>query len=110
MYFALAATYPVSAGLGGGGLCLIHDGVSHRNEGFDFLARDVGGHGAFGVPGNVRGFSALQAAYGRLPWRATSHPAKAMRSRGSRFPGHSRPGFAPARTPFVWMPISRPNS
>src|SRR4029077_8262282 len=69
MYFALSVTYPVAAGLGGGGICLVHDPASNRNEEFDFLARDSTGGGAFAVPGNVRGFAAMQAAYGLLPWR-----------------------------------------
>src|ERR1700679_2465285 len=39
-YFSLAATYPVAAGLGGGGVCVVHDSASGRNETFNFLARD----------------------------------------------------------------------
>jgi gamma-glutamyltranspeptidase/glutathione hydrolase len=69
LYFALTVTYPVAAGLGGGGMCVVHDQASGRNEAFDFLARDASGGGAFAVPGNVRGFAALQAAYGKLPWQ-----------------------------------------
>jgi gamma-glutamyltranspeptidase/glutathione hydrolase len=69
MYFALSVTYPVAAGLGGGGICLVHDPASSRNEEFDFLARDSTGGGAFAIPGNVRGFAAMHAAYGVLPWQ-----------------------------------------
>jgi gamma-glutamyltranspeptidase/glutathione hydrolase len=68
MYFALSVTYPVAAGLGGGGICLIHDPATSRNEEFDFLARDAAGGGAFAVPGNVQGFAAVHAAFGLLPW------------------------------------------
>ncbi len=68
-YFALAVTYPVAAGLGGGGVCVVHDQVSGRNESFSFLARDSAGGGPFAVPGNVRGFSMMQSEYGRVPWQ-----------------------------------------
>jgi gamma-glutamyltranspeptidase/glutathione hydrolase len=68
-YFALAVTYPVAAGLGGGGVCVVHDQVSGKNESFSFLARDSAGGGAFAVPGSVRGFSMMQTIYGRVPWQ-----------------------------------------
>lgn len=68
-YFALAATYPVAAGLGGGGVCVVHDSVSGRNETFNFLARDSVANGPFAVPGNVRGFVMMQSEFGRLPWQ-----------------------------------------
>ncbi|MDE3114057.1 MAG: gamma-glutamyltransferase [Pseudomonadota bacterium] len=67
-YFALAASYPVAAGLGGGGLCVVYDAASGRSQTIDFLARNAARGGAFAVPGNVAGFAVLQAAYGRLPW------------------------------------------
>ncbi|MEI9931992.1 MAG: gamma-glutamyltransferase [Rhizomicrobium sp.] len=69
LYFSLSVTYPVAAGLGGGGICLVHDQQSHRDEEFDFLASNAPGGGAFAIPGNLRGFAALHAAYGRLPWQ-----------------------------------------
>src|SRR5882757_985815 len=37
IYFALAVTYPFAAGLGGGGICLVHDAANQRNEEFDSL-------------------------------------------------------------------------
>jgi gamma-glutamyltranspeptidase / glutathione hydrolase len=67
LYFTLAVTLPSTAGLGGGGVCLIHDPDSERSEMLDFLPRAAPG-GAIGVPGNVRGMAALQAKYGRLKW------------------------------------------
>jgi gamma-glutamyltranspeptidase/glutathione hydrolase len=36
MFFTLTATYPVAAGLGGGGICLVRD-VSGQVTEFDFL-------------------------------------------------------------------------
>src|SRR6185437_5920656 len=69
IYFALSVTYPVAAGLGGGGICLVHDTAASRDDEFDFLARDSAGKGAFAIPGNVRGFAMMQTAMGRLPWQ-----------------------------------------
>lgn len=82
IYFALSATYPVAAGLGGGGLCIVHDTTSGRTDEFDFLARNTNGGGAYAVPGNVRGFSALQSVYGRLPWQRDVAPGEALATTG----------------------------
>jgi gamma-glutamyltranspeptidase/glutathione hydrolase len=81
MYFALSVTYPVAAGLGGGGVCVVRD----RNgaaESIDFPATDPIGKGAFAVPGNVRGFAALQGAYGRLPWQRDVADAEELATAG----------------------------
>src|SRR3984957_3417916 len=51
-YFALSVTYPVAAGLGGGGLCIVHVPAHSRTEAFDFLAHQPAGGGAYAVPGN----------------------------------------------------------
>ena len=67
LYFSLAVTLPSSAGLGGGGICVVHDPRSEQNEALDFLPRPSP-DGALGMPGNVRGMAALQAKYGRLQW------------------------------------------
>jgi len=82
IYFALAVTYPVAAGLGGGGMCVVHDQQGGENEAFDFLARDAAGGGAFAVPGSVRGFASLQAAYGRLPWQRDVSPGEGYAATG----------------------------
>ncbi len=82
IYFSLAATYPVAAGLGGGGICIVHDKTSGKNEAFSFLARDAAGGGAFGVPGNVRGFVALQSSYGRIPWQRDVAPGEGFAATG----------------------------
>jgi gamma-glutamyltranspeptidase / glutathione hydrolase len=82
MYFALSATYPVAAGIGGGGLCVVHDQASGRTETFNFLARDTASNGAFAVPGNVKGFAALQSAYGRLPWQRDVSPGEQFAATG----------------------------
>jgi gamma-glutamyltranspeptidase/glutathione hydrolase len=67
LYFTLAVTLPSSAGLGGGGVCLIRDPRSEQTEALEFLPTASPG-GTIGVPGSVRGMAALQAKYGRLPW------------------------------------------
>jgi len=87
MYFALSVTYPVAAGLGGGGICIVHDPVRNQSEEIDFLARDAAGGGAYAVPGNVRGFALLQSEYGALPWQKVVSPAE----------GYARTGFPVSR-------------
>jgi len=82
VYFALSASYPVAAGLGGGGLCVVYDAASGRSQAIDFLARDAAGGGAFAVPGNVRGFATLQASYGVLPWSRDVAPGESMAAAG----------------------------
>ncbi|HTT85241.1 MAG TPA: gamma-glutamyltransferase [Rhizomicrobium sp.] len=81
-YFALSVTYPVAAGLGGGGLCIVHDPAHSRTEAFDFLAREPNRGGAYAVPGNVSGFSLLQSIYGRLPWQRVISPAESAADAG----------------------------
>jgi gamma-glutamyltranspeptidase/glutathione hydrolase len=68
MFFAMTATYPVAAGLGGGGICLVADPVKGIRE-FDFLPHAAKAGGAYAVPGAVRGFYDLQNAFGTLPWQ-----------------------------------------
>lgn len=82
MYFALSATYPVAAGLGGGGLCVVYDAASGRSQAIDFLARNAARGGAFAVPGNVRGFAALQANFGTLPWARDVSPGESLAAAG----------------------------
>jgi gamma-glutamyltranspeptidase / glutathione hydrolase len=82
MYFALAVTYPVSAGIGGGGICIVHDAKSGRSEEFDFLARDTGVAGPYAVPGAVRGFAMLQSIYGALPWQRDVSPGEGLAATG----------------------------
>ena len=82
MYFALSATYPVAAGLGGGGMCIVRDPGSSRTVAITFLSRDSAAGGAFGVPGNVRGFSIVQQAFGRLPWQRDVSPGEGYAATG----------------------------
>jgi gamma-glutamyltranspeptidase/glutathione hydrolase len=82
MYFALSVTFPVAAGLGGGGLCIAHDTRSGITREFDFLPRNGGAGGAYAVPGNVKGFEALQTTFGKLPWRRVIAPAESLAASG----------------------------
>jgi gamma-glutamyltranspeptidase/glutathione hydrolase len=82
MYFALSATYPVAAGLGGGGMCVVRDPGSSRTSAIIFLSRDSAAGGAFGVPGNVRGFSVVQQSFGRLPWQRDVAPGEGYAATG----------------------------
>lgn len=87
MYFTMAVTYPVSAGLGGGGICIVYDPTKNQTEEYDFLARDAAGDGAYAVPGNVRGFALMHSAHGDLPWQKLVAPAE----------GYARTGFPISR-------------
>lgn len=82
MYFALSATYPVAAGLGGGGMCVVRDPASARTQAVIFLSRDSAAGGSFGVPGTVRGFSVVQQSFGRLPWQRDVSPGEGYAATG----------------------------
>src|SRR5579872_5282457 len=75
MFFTLTATYPASAGLGGGGICLVRDAGGRVQE-FDFLPRRAANNGPFAVPGAPRGFYDLQKSYGTLPWQRDVAPGE----------------------------------
>ncbi len=81
-YFALAVTLPSAAGLGGGGVCLVHDADKETTEVFDFLPRAAKG-GLVAVPGNVRGMAAINARYGRLPWAQLVNPGANLAGTGT---------------------------
>jgi gamma-glutamyltranspeptidase / glutathione hydrolase len=87
MYFTLASTYPQAAGLGGGGVCIVRDVKKGIAEEFSFLPKKASGGGEYAVPGNVRGFAAMQSAYGSLPWRKVVAIGES----------HARAGFALTR-------------
>ncbi len=81
MFFTLTATYPVAAGLGGGGICLVRDASGQVTE-FDFLTRAPSRQGAYAVPGAVRGFADMQKQYGALPWQRVVAPGEAFAATG----------------------------
>ena len=81
MFFTLTTTYPVAAGLGGGGICLVSEAGGQVTE-FDFLTKAPGRAGAYALPGAVRGFATLHKLYGALPWQRLVSPGEAYASTG----------------------------
>jgi gamma-glutamyltranspeptidase/glutathione hydrolase len=80
--FALAVTYPVAAGLGGGGMCVVHDAATDSVETLEFLPRMPIAGGPVAVPGMVRGLAALHSSFGRFEWGQLVSPAEALARRG----------------------------
>lgn len=71
-YFTMAVTQPSTASLGGGGVCVVYDKDKKRAEVVDFMAPPSAAvsmsRNPSAVPGNVRGFYALHAFYGKFRW------------------------------------------
>jgi len=86
--FALSATYPSAASLGGGGQCVVYVRLTggDRILALDFLpgrASEPTGDGwASAVPGTVRGMDALHGRFGRLPWSRTLQAAERLARHG----------------------------
>ena len=81
IYFTMVATYPVAAGLGSGGICLVRDTGGRVTE-FDFLTRAPVLGGAYAIPGAVRGIADMQKAFGALPWQRVVAPGEAYAATG----------------------------
>lgn len=81
MFFTMSVTYPVAAGLGGGGICLVRDASGQVVE-FDFLTKAPRAGGGYALPGAVKGFSEMHRLYGALPWQRVVAPAEAYASTG----------------------------
>lgn len=82
VYFGLSVTYPAAAGLGGGGVCLVHEAGKKTVDTVSFLTRNPAGGGRIAVPGNVRGFALIHARYGELPWGSLVAPAERLAATG----------------------------
>jgi gamma-glutamyltranspeptidase/glutathione hydrolase len=82
-YFVMSATMPSNAGLGGGGVCVVHRAEDDKiaSEVLDFLPRAAAG-GLVAVPANARGMAALAARYGKLPWAQLVSPAEQIAQTG----------------------------
>ncbi|MGH6894389.1 MAG: gamma-glutamyltransferase [Dongiaceae bacterium] len=82
-YFVMSATMPSTAGLGGGGVCVVHRAEEDKiaSEVLDFLPRAAAG-GLVAVPGSARGMAALAARYGKLPWAQLVAPAESIAQTG----------------------------
>lgn len=72
--FSLAVTLPSSAGIGGGGICVVHDRAQGTTEVLDFLP----GQSSAAVPALPRGLFALHARYGRMRWEEILGPAEQL--------------------------------
>lgn len=86
---ALSVTLPSSAGLGGGGVCVVHDVKSKRTETLDFQAATPSRMSPtavhpVAVPGFIRGIGALNAKYGRLQWAQLITPAEQLARFGNQ--------------------------
>ncbi len=81
LYFALSVSYPAAAGLGGGGVCIAH-GKDGKTESIGFLPRRSISGGTIAVPGNVRGFAALQARHGVMAWANVVAPSERLAAVG----------------------------
>jgi gamma-glutamyltranspeptidase/glutathione hydrolase len=82
MFFALSATYPVAAGLGGGGICLVYNPATRSAVEFDFLTRAANRGGLYAIPGAPRGFHQMQRQFGALPWQRTIAPGEQLAGTG----------------------------
>lgn len=82
VYFGLSVTYPAAAGLGGGGVCLVHEAGKKTVDTVSFLTRNPAGGGAIAVPGNVRGFALIHARYGKVAWGSIVAPAERLAATG----------------------------
>ena len=82
LYFTLSVTYPAAAGLGGGGVCLVRAPDSDKVQTVSFLTRQPREGGPVAVPGNVRGFSLLQARFGNQDWSTVIAPAERLAATG----------------------------
>lgn len=78
LYFALTVTYPVAAGLAGGGSCTAYDGASRTSESLSFLPGIPVAGGSVAIPGALRGFASLHARFGRLRWSEVVLPAEEL--------------------------------
>ncbi|MEC7489790.1 MAG: gamma-glutamyltransferase [Pseudomonadota bacterium] len=79
MYFTLSATYPGAASLGGGGVCVLHQGEGGEVAAIDFQpSLYYSGANAALIPGAVRGMFALHTRYGRLRWEKLLLPAERL--------------------------------
>ena len=78
LYFALTVTYPVAAGLAGGGACIVYDAASDSSESLSFLPGRAAAGGPVAIPGAPRGFAVLHARFGRLRWPEVVLPAEEL--------------------------------
>ena len=77
-FFAMTATYPAAASLGGGGACLVHRPDPTKTEVLEFPVRPPARGGTIGVPSAVPAMYALHARYGKLRWATVLGPGEQL--------------------------------
>jgi len=86
LYFALAVTYPSSASLGGGGMCVVRSAQTGETSALDFLpgraADTEAARRPTAIPANVRGMFALYSRFGRLRWETLVARAETLARQG----------------------------
>ncbi len=82
LYFTLSVTYPIAASIGGGGECIVYDKEKNKLENLKFPAWSPPGGGNIAIPGNIRGFAALHARYGKMEWSALLSQAEQIANFG----------------------------
>lgn len=101
--FAISVVEPFSAGIGGGGFLLFHNGKNGEIKALDFRERaplkatrnmyldaegkvrpnaSINGYLAVGTPGTVAGLYEVHRLYGKLPWRDVVQPAVTLAKDG----------------------------
>jgi gamma-glutamyltranspeptidase/glutathione hydrolase len=81
IFFTLTTTYPVAAGLGSGGICLVSEANGQVTE-FDFLTKAPRRAGAYAIPSAVKGFATIHKLYGALPWQRVVASGEAYAATG----------------------------
>jgi gamma-glutamyltranspeptidase/glutathione hydrolase len=112
LYFTLAATLPSSAGLGGGGMCLVYDAKAGKVEALDFLNRAPAtipptAERPSAVPGNPMGFWTLHTRHGKMPWSQLVTPGERLARLGSPVSRVLVADLAPVAAPLLQDPESR---
>ena len=77
-FFSMSVTYPVGAGIGSGGSCIIYDEKTKSSESLDFKNTLIDEASFIGIPGSVRGLAGMQARYGDLRWSQVVLPAEKL--------------------------------
>lgn len=81
-YFTMSVTLPSTAGLGGGGACLVNDAKKKTVDAIMFLPV-ASADGQIGLPVNVRAMALIQARYGKMHWEQLLGPAQDLAVHGT---------------------------
>jgi len=112
MAFTMAVTYPSRVGLGGGGICIVHNPKTKKTEALEFLAGAPAELAAdaprpTAVPALPRGLFALHAKYGRQRWESLLGPAESLARFGNPVSRALAADLAQVAEPLLRDPGSR---